>query len=139
MNENRHRHSAGGIIFNNGKVLTLEWTNKEGIEFPKGTLNPGEASEAAALREVREETGYDTKIVAALPSIEYDFTLADGKNYHKVVDFYIMELANNNDPSPRREPGETFENLWLDVDDAIDLLTYDDNKELLRQAIALQT
>jgi 8-oxo-dGTP pyrophosphatase MutT (NUDIX family) len=137
MNENRHRHSAGGIIFNNGKVLTLEWTNKEGIEFPKGTLNPGEASEAAALREVREETGYDTKIIAALPQIEYSFTLADGKHYHKVVDFYVMELANDNEPQPRREATETFENLWLGFDEAMELLTHDDSKELLKQAIRI--
>ena len=139
MNKNRHRHSAGGVVINDDKVLTIEWLTKDSIEFPKGTLEPGETSEAAALREVREETGYDVSIVAALPQIAYNFTLADGKNYHKVVDFYVMELANNNEPQPQREPTETFENLWLGFDEAMELLTYDDSKELLKQALAINT
>lgn len=137
MNENRNRHSAGGIVINAGKVLTIEWLTKDAIEFPKGTLEPGEASDVAALREVREETGYDTTIVATLPKIEYSFTLGDGKKYHKVVDFYLMELANSNDPQPQREPTETFENLWLSFDDALALLTFDDSRDLLKKVIAL--
>ncbi len=137
MNKNRHRHSAGGIVINDDKVLTIEWLTKDSIEFPKGTLEPGETSEAAALREVREETGYDVSIFAALPQISYEFDLADGKHYHKVVDFYVMKLANSNEASPDREATETFENLWLSFDDALALLTFDDSKELLKRAIEI--
>ena len=42
-------------------------TGKSSIEFPAGLMNVGETPEGAALRELREETGYVGRIVGVAP------------------------------------------------------------------------
>ena len=62
--------SYGGVIFNReGQVLLRKPKGKTGYNYtvPKGRMNPGETPQQAALREVKEETGFDCEIVAALP------------------------------------------------------------------------
>ena len=58
--------------------------------LPKGTPDTGETIEETALREVREETGLEVRIVAPLPSIEYDF-VQGGTRIHKTVHYFLME------------------------------------------------
>src|SRR5262245_10785880 len=63
----RLEFSAGGLVFDDqGRVLLIRardlrhqpvWT------LPKGALKPGESSADAALREVKEETGYQCELV----------------------------------------------------------------------------
>src|SRR4029453_19411473 len=54
--------SAGGLVFDEqGRVLLIRARDLRGQPvwtLPKGALAPGESSADAALREVREETGY---------------------------------------------------------------------------------
>src|SRR5262245_42143997 len=62
--------SAGGVVFDRkGRIavvlqrsrsMRLRWT------LPKGRVEAGESIEAAALREVREETGIKTRITGYL-------------------------------------------------------------------------
>lgn len=138
MQDTRYQTSAGGVVLHDGKVLTIKWRTKNAIELPKGKLDPGESAEDAALREVKEETGYDVRIISALPSVSYEFDLEDGIHYHKIVHFFLMELANSDAPIPEREEQETFDTLWLSFDDALRLLTFEDSRELLRRALSLR-
>lgn len=131
------RHSAGGVVLDGDKVLTISWTDQDYVCFPKGGIDPGETSEQAALREVFEETGYRAQIVAPIRSWFYDYEEA-GLRYQKKVDYYTMRLANDAPPTPHREPGENFENLWLSVDEAMEQLTFDDAKEALRIACEMR-
>jgi len=60
-------HSAGGVIFEDGSVLLILAKNLKGDRvwtFPKGHLEAGETPEAAAIREVSEETGWDCEITS---------------------------------------------------------------------------
>jgi ADP-ribose pyrophosphatase YjhB (NUDIX family) len=63
----------GGIVINDKhQVLLVEPLNHYGgyvWTFPKGRPDPNEDPADAALREVREETGYEAQIVQVLPSV----------------------------------------------------------------------
>lgn len=131
------KHSSGGIVINGDKVLTISWTTHDYITFPKGGVDEGETIEQAAVREVFEETGYRTNIVAPLGSWTYDFE-ERGESYRKQVDYFLMELADNAEPTPHREKGEDFENLWLDISVMRDKLSFDDTKEAFDAALRLR-
>lgn len=127
------KHSAGGLIIHQGKVLTISWTTHDYICFPKGGINKSETSKQAAVREVSEETGYNVRIIAPIKSWTHEFE-REGEYFQNTVDYYLMELTDNNPPTPHRELGENFDNLWLDIDEAYEKLTFDDAKEALRIA-----
>ena len=58
--------SCGGVVIHRGKVLTLykNYKNKyEGWVLPKGTVEKNETFEQTALREVREESGVNARII----------------------------------------------------------------------------
>ena len=59
---------AGGVVFSrDGKVLVLGHVDGAWV-FPKGHIEQGETSEAAALREVAEEAGVQAELVRGAPS-----------------------------------------------------------------------
>lgn len=135
MNDIGQKFSAGGIVYNEGKVLTIKWLSKNWIEFPKGTIEKDETKEDACTREVLEETGYKTNILQPLGDVTFEFVWGDGKRYKKTIYSYLLELANSSEPTPEREDHEDYENAWMTIDDAKKQLTHDTDKELLQRAI----
>lgn len=135
------KRSAGGIVYSNGKFLTLNVTNYGEIVFPKGTIELDETPEQAAVREILEETGYHVRIKAPLGEVSYEFNEDDGKRYRKTVYHFLLELIDENEESnPNREDHENeegIENLWLTMEDALAKLTYEESKELLKKAQAI--
>src|SRR5919201_954445 len=64
---------------------TLQWT------LPKGQQEAGETVPETALREVREETGLEVRLVGRLDTIDYWFVWApEQTRYHKFVHYYLM-------------------------------------------------
>ncbi|WP_461170604.1 NUDIX hydrolase [Arthrobacter sp. Z1-15] len=47
-----------------------------GVQVPAGTVRPGEDPAAAAVREVREETGLESAVVRRLGTTAYDYSPA---------------------------------------------------------------
>jgi L-threonylcarbamoyladenylate synthase len=134
------RHSSGGLIFHEGKVLLIHWAPpRSTYDFPKGTIEHGETSEQACIREVFEETGYRTRIVRYIGSNEFDFQTPSGQYRHKINDYYLLELEDTVAYDAQREPHETFENVWVPVDDALTIITRDINKAIFAKALSLQS
>lgn len=98
--------------------------------LPKGAVAEGETSEQAALREVKEETGLDARIVKPLDTIEYFFRAA-GALIRKRVDFYLMDYVGG-DLTPQLSEVDDVE--WVALPEAIERASFDSEKKLLEMA-----
>jgi 8-oxo-dGTP pyrophosphatase MutT (NUDIX family) len=127
--------SAGGVVWRKDPAGRLEVVvcgrRSDRIwGLPKGTPDDGEAIEQTALREVREETGLQVRLGAPLGTIEYWFT-SRGVRYHKQVHHWLMEPIGGDVSQHDHE----FDDVrWLAADEALTLLTYDGERELILKA-----
>ena len=119
--------SCGAIIFNDGKVLVVKQTSGF-YGFPKGHVEIGETEKETAIRETKEETGLDIKIIS---DKRYTQSYIVKENVHKDVVFFIAKLENNNE---KRQVEEIAEILWIDINEVENILTYDSLKELWKEA-----
>ena len=90
--------AAGGIVLDStGRVLLIQRTvdGQHEIRLPKGHIDPGETAEAAARREVCEETGYcDLDLLADLGWQTTEF-LYQQKHVQREERYYLMRLASD--------------------------------------------
>ena len=122
--------SAGGLVFDeDGRVLLIrarDLRNRPVWTLPKGTLTTGETSADAALREVREETGWRCELVRELEAVTYWFQ-RDGERVRKTVRWYLMR--------PLEKVGEhdheVDEVAWVSREEALARLRYDSDRRLL--------
>jgi 8-oxo-dGTP pyrophosphatase MutT (NUDIX family) len=100
--------------------------------FPKGHVEEGEPPEAAALREVTEETGLGSLTVrGTIDTVDWYFRFR-GRLIHKVCHFYLME-TDRADTLPQRAEGITA-CRWETYDDAAQLVSYANARDVLRRA-----
>ena len=92
--------------------------------LPKGKLEAGESLAETAVREVREETGWSVRRDGFAGRYQYD--VAAGP---KSVFVWHMRAVESVD-APDDEVNEL---AWLSVEDALDRLTYDLERDLLRR------
>lgn len=130
-----HTLSAGGVVIRNKEVLLIYSALSNSYAFPKGTIDEEETKDVTAIREVKEETGYDVEILDFLGDYTYDFDYKDGNRYRKTVTYYLMNLTNSNKPQANLQENEDFVNVWTSVEQAYEVLTYADSKEALRRAL----
>ena len=122
----RHVRAAGGVLIRDGRVALVHRPKYDDWSLPKGKLNEGETWEDAALREVREETGYNVALHDELSSVEY----TDPKGRPKTVRYWRMEpLAGEFEPND-----EVDELQWMTPDEAVERLSYDHDRELVLMA-----
>lgn len=131
--------SAGGIVVERtqaGPRLVLGRRRRERDAMtwtlPKGTPDPGETTEETALREVREETGLEVRIVERLDSIQYWFVQA-GTRIHKTVHYFLMEPVGGDLSRHDREFDEV---RWVPFGEAEALLTFETERSLVAAAAA---
>ena len=134
----REETSAGGVVFRIADGNTLFLLIRDSYRnwgFPKGHLESGELPEAAALREVSEETGLgDLVLRGTITTIDWHFRFR-GRLIHKVCHFFLMETAEM-DTSPQRAEGITA-CRWAPFDEAEGLISYANARDVLRKARSL--
>lgn len=126
--------AAGGVVIRAGeRGLEVVIAGREGMwVLPKGTPDANERIEETAVREVREETGLDVRIVRPLGTIEYWFALPR-QRVHKIVHFFLMEALGGDTAGHDHEYEEV---RWVPVEEARRLLSFDTYREMLERALA---
>lgn len=122
--------SAGGLVVDDRSHVLLirarDLRDRPVWTLPKGSLQPGESSADAAVREVREETGYRCEVVRELDAVTYWFQ-RQGRRIRKTVRWYLMR--------PLEKVGEhdheVEEVAWADLEAARARLRYDSDRRLL--------
>ncbi len=108
-------------------MLLVHRPRYEDWSFPKGKLELGETSIAAAVREVEEETGLRVRIGAPLPDDHYE--IAGGQP--KVVNYWTAVPPKDADISTYASNAEIDDLRWMPVSKASRKLSYDHDGELL--------
>lgn len=132
----RNEHSSGGVVISirDGAphVALIATRNKTRWGLPKGAVTAGETSEAAALREVREETGIEARIVRMLDTIEYFFRAGDTL-IQKTVDFYLMDyVAGELEP----QLSEVDDVEWVELLSSLKRASFDSERKLLEMVVS---
>jgi 8-oxo-dGTP diphosphatase len=130
--------SAGGVAFRRRgrkvEVALISVGDEGRWQLPKGRVGRGESNETTAIREVREETGLVTEMVAPLDKIEYWYystTRNSRVRFHKFVHFYLLRYKSGN---VRDHDHEVNEARWFEIDKALGTLTFKSEKNVVELA-----
>ncbi len=131
--------SAGGVVFRRGAALEVvvaeqidRQTGERTLRLPKGKLEAGETLEAAALREVAEETGLQARILEALDEVRYRYVHRRRRlSIAKRVHFFLMEHQAGEPAPADREMERVF---WCPIEEAAARLTFAAEGEVVRLA-----
>ncbi len=130
----KREFSAGGIVFNNqGQVLVTQHSRNKHWSFPKGLIDPGQTTEEAALREVREEGGIVAEIIGKVGYSKYVYTFEEEKIF-KVVTYFLMKYVSGD---IKDHDFEVSDIGWYKPEDALKKLSFNQDKELLKKAVEM--
>ena len=113
------RESGDGpqVLLISAKDRPTEWV------LPKGHIEAGESPEAAALRELAEETGVEAEILRPLGCEQFR-----AKGETVVVDFFLARWLGDNTACEDRQQ------RWLPFADACEKTTFDEARRVLERA-----
>ena len=108
----------------------------EGVwALPKGNIDPGESAAETAVREVREETGVEGRLVEKLGDVRYVYTRRGGLRVFKVVSFFLCRAGRGRIGNIAEEMRiEVAEARWLPLEEAPRLLAYGGEREMAAKA-----
>jgi 8-oxo-dGTP pyrophosphatase MutT (NUDIX family) len=139
-----HR-TAGGVVINaEGQLLVIvrdierEGEVRHEVRLPKGHIDPGEEAEAAALREVCEESGYcHCEIIADLGEYRSEYRL-NGRPHARDERYFLMRLTDptRQAPVPTNEEEALFAPEWIPAESAHERITYPSEKIFAQRAVA---
>ena len=120
--------AAGGLLVRTGvegeiEIAVVHRPRYDDWALPKGKLDPGETEEAAAVREVEEETGLRARLGGLAGRIRY----RDRHDRPKVVTYFFM-TPEDGSFAPNDEVDEM---RWVRLDEAVTLLTYERDRDLV--------
>ena len=137
----RREFSAGGVLVRRLKgrlvVAAIRPAGKPaGVwALPKGLVAQGEDPARTALREVEEETGARGRLEGKLGDVRYVYTWQSERIF-KIVSFYLVRYSGGRlGVLPETHRHEVAEARWLPLGQALSLLAYKGEQEMVQRAI----
>jgi 8-oxo-dGTP diphosphatase len=136
--ETKEQVSAGGVVYRRRgekiEVALISVGETARWQLPKGLVGRGETPEAAALREVGEETGLRCETEAELERVEYWYFSKNGARrvrFHKFVHFYLMRYVSGDVTGHDDEVNEA---RWVSLEEAEGMLAFKGERKALSEA-----
>lgn len=107
------------------------------LALPKGLVDAGERPEAAAIREIREETGITACLIGKLADSKYVYVRSwgDRERVFKIVSFYLLLYQSGRiDDVSTEMRVEVRRALWLPLEEAPAKLAYGGERQVVRKA-----
>jgi 8-oxo-dGTP pyrophosphatase MutT (NUDIX family) len=128
--------SSGGVIFRTSgdgiEVALIKVSGKEAWCLPKGLIDKDEDPPAAAMREVREESGLQGGIIDKIGQVSYWYSIdKDRIKVHKTVHFFLMQYITGSTDDHDHEVDEA---KWFPIDEAIGKLSYRSEQQIMHKA-----
>jgi 8-oxo-dGTP diphosphatase len=119
--------ASGGVVRRpDDNIAVVHRRRYDDWSLPKGKVEPGETPEAAALREVKEETGIECRLGPEIGTTTYH----DAERREKVVRYWLMEPLDDVAFVPNDEVDEL---RWCSAAEAEHMLTYTHDRALVAQ------
>lgn len=124
--------SCGAVIYKyeNSKLYILLLKHNQGHwSFSKGHVENEETEKETALREIKEETNLD---VCIDNNFRYLTTYSPKENTIKDVVYFVATPLNDDIKIQEKEISEIS---WYSAIEALDKITYDNDKQVLKKTI----
>lgn len=123
------RNCAGGVVFNEDKVLILKNEKNEWV-LPKGKIRNDFLPPETAVERVEYEAGVSARIVSSAGETAYEFySITRNAAVSNKIIWFIME-SESVDFDINKEEGFS-EGGFYSVDEAMELITYSQDKSLV--------
>ncbi len=127
--------SSGGVVAFGNTILLLKKYNGDWV-LPKGRVENGESTKAAALREVLEEAGVKGQILDYIGEVNYKYkNLRKNEIVYKTVHWYLMKTSSM-DCVPQKKEG-FVDAKFVHMDKAKRILRYTDEQKIIISGIEL--
>lgn len=134
--------SAGGLVIsgsNPSLVALISHRNRGGGSdwcIPKGHVELGENYLQTAIREIREETGLEAKVVEKIGEISYSFKIGQ-KRIKKTVHHYLLEQVGGQLDANLDPTGEVIDARWFDISSLEEVLAHENERRIAQRAMEL--
>jgi len=132
----KYEKSCGAMVYylenNQPYYLVIQHRNGEHWAFTKGHVENDETEIDTALREINEETAVD--VVNIDTGFRKVLSYSPASGVEKEVVYFVAEVESFIAKNVEKQEAEVLDTKWVSYDEAMDLVTYENDRSLLSEA-----